>query len=218
MRDTRCGRKGRSSGGPVDQHVGGRAFGWSAQVDASQILDLATKPDGELVARAGEFRERLLDVGSLEPHQHEAPHRSRLQSPSLPGKSRPTRLSSNPLRRSPMHAAAKSLPPCSLPGRIGNAPLNTAIGLFSSSAAVFDSHCLTRNCVWMLRRRTTQPSRRTRSPGIRRRTDAARCAGASHACPDSGTLPALMWNGLSTSRAKLLPTALLAATHQRCGA
>ncbi len=30
-----------------------------------------------------------------------------------------------------MHAAAKSLPLCSFPGRIGNAPLKTAIGLFS---------------------------------------------------------------------------------------
>src|ERR1035438_6715296 len=38
---------------------------------------------------------------------------------------------SNSFRRSPMIAAAKSLPPCSLPGRIGNTPLNTAIGLFS---------------------------------------------------------------------------------------
>ena len=66
---------GRAPGGPVDQHVGGRAFGWSAQVDASQILDLATKPDGELVTGGGEVRERLLDVGSLEPHRHEAPHR-----------------------------------------------------------------------------------------------------------------------------------------------
>jgi hypothetical protein len=36
------------------------------------------------------------------------------------------------LPRRQMHAAAKSLPACSFPGRIGNAPLNTAIGLFSS--------------------------------------------------------------------------------------
>src|ERR1700726_4857825 len=87
---------GRPSGAPVDQYVGGRAFGWSAQVDASHILDLATKPDGELVAGGGEFCERILDVGSLEPHQHEAPHRGLLQSPSLPGKSRPSRLSVEP--------------------------------------------------------------------------------------------------------------------------
>ena len=38
-------RGGRSSGGPVDQHVGGRAFGRSAHVDASHILDLSKKPD-----------------------------------------------------------------------------------------------------------------------------------------------------------------------------
>jgi hypothetical protein len=92
---------GRASGGPVDQHVGGRAFGWIAQVDASQILDLAAKPDGELVTGGGEVRERLLDVGSLEPHQHEAPHRSLLQSPSLPAKSRPSRLSLEPLAALP---------------------------------------------------------------------------------------------------------------------
>src|SRR5580700_11411573 len=100
---------GRSSGGPVDQHVGGRAFGWSAQVDASQIVDLATKPGGELVAGGGEIRERLLDVGSLEPHQHEAPHRGLLQSPSLPGKSRPNRLSLEPLKALP-HARGREIP------------------------------------------------------------------------------------------------------------
>ena len=59
--------RGRSSGGPVDQYIGEGAFGWSAQIDASHILDLATKPDGELVVGGGEFRKRLLDVGSLKP-------------------------------------------------------------------------------------------------------------------------------------------------------
>ena len=36
--------------------------------------------------------------------------------------------------------------------------------------------------------------------------------------PNCPTLPAMMWNGLSTSRAKILVTVFWTATHQRCGA
>ena len=123
---------GRSSGGPVDQYVGGRAFRWSAQVDASHILDLAPKPDGELVAGGGEFRERLLDVGSLEPHQDELPYWGLLQSPSLsPASPDLAAEPRTPFGAPPCTRPAKSLPPCSLPGRIGKTPLNTAIGLFA---------------------------------------------------------------------------------------
>src|ERR1700722_6332066 len=79
-----CTGRCRSSDGAVDEYVRGWAFGRGSQIDASQILDLVTKPDGEFVIGGGESREGLLDVGSLEPHQHEAPHRGLLQSPSLP--------------------------------------------------------------------------------------------------------------------------------------
>src|SRR5450755_1819550 len=101
--------RGRSSGGPVDEYVGQRAFGWSAHVDASHILDLAKEPGAELVAGSGHIRKRLLDVRSLEPHHHEAPHRGLLQSPSLPGKSRPSRLSLEPLAALP-HARGREVP------------------------------------------------------------------------------------------------------------
>src|ERR1019366_3820291 len=100
---------GRSSGGPVDQYVGGRAFGWSAQVDASHILDLAKEPDAELVAGSGHIRERFLDVRSLEPHQHEAPHRSLLQGPSLPSNSRCGLQSLEPLPALP-NACGREVP------------------------------------------------------------------------------------------------------------
>src|ERR1700722_4475031 len=101
--------RGRSSRGPVDQYVGQRAFGWSAHADASHILNLPKEPGAELVAGGGHIRERLLDVGSLEPHHHEAPHRGLLQGPSFPGKSRPGRLSLEPLAALP-HARGREVP------------------------------------------------------------------------------------------------------------
>ena len=70
--------------------------GPSGGAPRSKPVTSLTWPRNQMVnssPRGGEFREGFLDVGTLEPNQHEASHRGLLQSPGLPGKSSPDQLS-----------------------------------------------------------------------------------------------------------------------------
>jgi len=101
-------RGGRASSGPVDEHVGERAGWWSGQVDASQIHDLATD---QMVKSSSEVASSVNDFSMSGASNHttiKLPIGVSCKSPSPRASPVLAACASNPVRRSPMHAAAKS--------------------------------------------------------------------------------------------------------------